>query len=63
MMQVRAVHNARYVLRQCGIEFFFEASEIEFYLAFLYEQNWAHKMTKIITLKEGRCTQWCVPSL
>ena len=62
-MQVRAVHNARYVLRQCGIEVFFEASEIEFYLPFLYEQNWAHKMTKIIMLKEGRCTQWCVPSL
>lgn len=43
--------------------FFFEASEIEFFLPFSYEQNWAHKMTKIITFREGRCTHWCVPCL
>lgn len=64
-MQVRVVHNAQYVLRQCGIElfFFFEASEIEFFLPFSYEQNWAHKMTKIIRLREGRCIHWCAPRL
>lgn len=64
-MQVRVVHNAQYVLRQCGIElfFFFEDSEIEFFLPFSYEQNWAHKMTKIIRLREGRCIHWCAPRL
>ena len=37
-MQVRAVHNARYVLRQCGIEFFLKLLKSNF--SSLSHMNW-----------------------